>query len=88
MVEAAQEGFWDLLDDVEPTDPTSPDRDGLPDEYLEGSFESVGDIARYLNGIDVQWKLDALLAVEDYLADIDSSEPGFWLRRLLSRCKT
>ena len=88
LVEAAQEGFLDLLDDVEPTEPTSPDKDGLPSEYLEGSFESAEDIARYLNRMDIQWKLDALLAVEDYLADIESSEPGSWIRRLLNRFKT
>lgn len=86
-VEEAQEDFFDLLDDVEPTGPTSPDEDGLPGEYLQGLFESAEDIAHYLNQIDVQWRLDALLAVDDYLADVDSSEPDSWIKKLLVRFK-
>lgn len=86
-VEKAQGDFFDLLDDVEPTEPTSPDEDGLPSEYLQGTFESAEDIAQYLNQIDVRWRLDALLAVEDYLDDIDSSQPDPWIRRLLARFK-
>jgi hypothetical protein len=84
-LDEAQEEFFDLFHDVDPTEPASTDEDGLPGAFLQGTFGSAKDIAQYLNEIDVHWRLDALLAVEDYLSAVDSSEAGSWIRRLLGR---
>lgn len=84
MVEDAQEEFFDLLDDVAPTEPTSPDEDALPVDYLRGAFTTAEDIADYLKQIDPRWRLDALMAVEDYLDELDDSESMSWLGRLFS----
>jgi hypothetical protein len=85
LLDEAQEEFFDLFHDVDPTEAAPPHEDGLPGAFLQGTFGSAKDIARYLNDIDVQWKLDALLAVEDYLSAVDSSETGSWIRKLLGR---
>ena len=67
MVEDAQEEFYDLLDDIEPSEPTTPDEDALPENFLHGKYSTAVDIANYLTNIELRWRLDALMAVEDYL---------------------
>lgn len=85
--EDAQDDFFDLLDDIEPTEPTSPENDGLSLNYLSGSFESAEHFVEYLSQIETRWQLDALMAVEAYLDELDQLEPANWLRRLLTRFK-
>lgn len=72
--DAAEEFFEslaDLLDGVKPREPRSPDEDALPDGFLHGEFNSVEAVRTYLSLIELTWRLDAYLAVEDLLDQLD-----------------
>jgi hypothetical protein len=84
-VEDAQERFFDFVDGIAPSEPTSPGHDGLPLGFLRGSFVSAQEIANYVDQIDVHWRLDALMAIEDYLDELDEDEPTSWFERLRLR---
>jgi hypothetical protein len=51
--------------------PTAPDGVGLPDGYLHGGFESLGDIGDYLGKIELPWQLDTLTAVQGLFDSLD-----------------
>jgi hypothetical protein len=76
LVDRAQDEFFDVLDDIEFTELTDLEEDGLPAQYLHGSFDSAEDVALYLNQINVRWRLDALLAVEDIMRASTRPDPA------------
>jgi len=59
---------------------------GLPDQYLDGEYSSADDLMAYLRNSDPSWRLDAYLAVGDYITrDFEPLQPVGWLRSLLIR---
>lgn len=59
-----------LLDKLTVRAPRSPEDDGLPDDFLSGHFTSGSAVRDYLNSVEVDWRLDAYLAVEDLLDEL------------------
>lgn len=72
----AAEEFYDSLDGllhgIEPREPHGSDEDALPDHFLRGDFASVEAVRAYLDSIQPTWRLDAYLAVEDLLDQLDA----------------
>ena len=84
-LEGEQENLSDqTFTGVVPSAPTNPDDDAIPVGYLDGHFSSPSHVMSYLKGLDPQWRLDAYLAVEEYLW-VEEEPTGFLakLRELL-----
>lgn len=62
-----------LLEDVAAREPGSPDVEGLPDQYLSGPFTTPADLVTLLSSLDLRWRLDAYLAVDDLLDILDDA---------------
>ena len=68
----SQDKFLDIPpEDFEPVDLTSAEEEALPDNYLHGSYPAAVAIIKYLNQIEPLWRLDSLIAVDDYLDELD-----------------
>ena len=48
----------------------APEAEQLPQGHLTGNFGSVDEIASYLGSLHLAWRLDALLAVKDFLDEL------------------
>lgn len=70
-IEDFYEELEPLLETMEPREPTTPEQDALPDDYLHGDFDSGSAVRDYLNSIEPEWRLDAYLAVGDLLDELD-----------------
>lgn len=42
----------------------------IPDKYLDGEFKTSGDLAAYLKSVAIDWRLDAVEAVDEVLASL------------------
>ncbi|MEG9225931.1 hypothetical protein [Aeromicrobium sp. Sec7.5] len=73
----AAEDFFEtldkLLDGMEAREPRGLDEDALPDHFLRGDFTSVEAVRAYLDSNEPAWRLDAYLAVEDLLDQLDAN---------------
>ena len=70
-----EEELLDLLQAQDGDRPSAPEEEPLPEGYLHGTFDSVEAISEYLGGVEVPWRLDALLVVQDLLDPYDPDEP-------------
>jgi hypothetical protein len=70
-----------------PNASTTPEQDALPDDYLDAEFDTPDALMTYLDGIDPSWRLDAYVAVEDYVWHYEDQPAGLLarLRRLFLR---
>jgi hypothetical protein len=58
-------------EDFGPVDLTS-EGEALSEDYLHGSYPTAVDIVTYLSHIEPRWRLDAIEAVDDYVANLEN----------------
>lgn len=86
ILEEDQDALTDEFNENPPPDAHGLEAQGLPDHYLDGEFSSVDDLMGYLRNLDPSWRLDAYLAVDDFITrDFEPLQPLGWLRSLLTK---